>query len=205
VELANILKISLPEEFYIFTFHPETNSADYGQELLKSFLNQLQNRLDLAPAKVIFTGVNNDHGSSQIKKILESFCQLNSEKAHYFESLGVLNYLSMVRHSAAVLGNSSSGVLEAHSLKTPAVNLGSRQAGREREESLIDLVNLEQVQKFNFENVVNSKKLLLAQSNSSIFGNGKTSEKITNYLVTKVLPTLSLNEGKSKVFFDLPS
>lgn len=204
-ELEKILNLELPEEFYILTFHPETNSKNYGQELLKEFLDKLEKRLVSASAKVIVTGVNNDHGAAQIKLILQKFCELNSGRAVYFESLGVLNYLSMVAQATAVLGNSSSGVLESHSLKTPAINIGTRQAGREKEPSLIDLTNSRQIQNFDFNKIIDLKKLLISQTNVSIFGSGKASDNIVQTLVSVVLPSLKQNENEPKVFFDLPS
>ena len=201
-DLEQILKIELPEEFYILTFHPETNSKDYGQRLLTDFLAKVEARLKSSSAKLIVTGVNNDHGAMNVKRILQSFVQKNQDRSHYFESLGVLNYLSMVAHATAVLGNSSSGVLEAHSLKTPAINIGSRQAGRERESSLLDFLTSESIESIDFEELLNLKRQLVSKPTRSIFGDGATAQKMAECIV-QICNVLKSSDLPPKVFHDL--
>ncbi len=166
-------------ENYLFTFHPETNSSDSGQKLLESFLQKLSERIQSHGAQVIMTGVNSDAGAEKIKQLIEKFQSQNPKNVIFRESLGMLRYLSVMNKVTAVLGNSSSGILEAYSLGTPALNLGSRQAGRERESSVIDLATAADCLGFDFSRLVLLKKQLLTSApKESIFGNGQTSKKM---------------------------
>ena len=203
-DLEKDLGISFKQdsESYLFTFHPETNSVDCGEELLKSFLQKLAQRISSHHAKVIMTGVNSDPGAEKIKKLIQDFQNQFPQNVIFRESLGMLRYLSVMKKVTAVLGNSSSGILEAYSLGTPAVNLGSRQAGRERESSVIDLANAAECSSFDFSRLVQLKKqLMTSDPKESIFGNGQTSQK-----VVAELQNVSRKRDFSivKEFYDLP-
>lgn len=200
-EIQNALGIKLSEEFYVFTFHPETNSADYGIGILNAFLAKVESRIKNSNAQIIVTGVNNDPGSALVKNLIEEFCKKNSSKVFYFESLGVLKYLSTVHFATAVLGNSSSGVLEAHSLKTPAINVGSRQAGRDRENSLLDFPSESDIGALDFNKVIEVKQRLLSSLSPSIFGNGTASAKMLEAL-SEIVRNLNANAKPVKVFLD---
>jgi UDP-hydrolysing UDP-N-acetyl-D-glucosamine 2-epimerase len=200
-ELQTALGVELSGEYYVFTFHPETNSPDFGVSLLNAFLNKIETHLKNSITQIILTGVNNDPGSALVKKVLEDFCQRNKSNVFYFESLGVLKYLSAVSHATAVLGNSSSGVLEAHSLKTPAINVGSRQEGRERETSLIDFPTEDSLHSLNFSKLIELKHSLSTSKNSSNFGDGKASAKMVEAL-SDIAQNLVANSKPIKRFFD---
>jgi len=188
-------------ELYLFTFHPETNAKDYGAELLKTFLSGLSKRLSSHNGLVVITGVNSDPGCEMIKEILQQFQNENAKHVFFKESLGVVRYLSVMKLATAVLGNSSSGILEAHSMKTPAVNLGHRQLGRERETSVIDLMLPSDCLKIDFDKLV-ELKISLAHSTmvKSIFGNGQASTLITKN-IEEILQKNTFN--RTKEFFDL--
>lgn len=190
------------KENYLFTFHPETNSADYGQNLLKGFLLKLSQRIQSHQIHIIMTGVNSDPGAEKIKKQIQEFQDRHPKNVIFRESLGMIRYLSVMKKVTAVLGNSSSGILEAYSLGTPAVNLGSRQAGREREASVIDLATANDCLEFDFSRLVQVKKQLMTSApKESIFGNGQTSKKIV-----AELQNISRQQDFSivKEFYDLP-
>lgn len=195
-ELEKSLKVKLPEEFYVLTFHPETHSKDYGLGLLKAFLKNLKNYVKSKNTFVIITGVNSDPGGKDIREVLKSFCKtMGLQKTLFVESLGVSRYLSAVKFATAVLGNSSSGILEVHSLKTPCVNIGLRQEGREREKSVIDLVTKQECTNFDLTSLRLRKKRL-SKPTSSLFGNGNVSWLIVNKLKKNF-------ELQSKSFFDI--
>lgn len=188
-------------ELYLFTFHPETNAKDSGAELLKAFLSNLSKRLKSHSGLVVITGVNSDPGCEVIKEILLKFQSENTPHVYFKESLGLVRYLSVMKLATAVLGNSSSGILEAHSMKTPGVNLGYRQQGRERENSVVDLPLASDCLKFDFEKLVILKKQLLqAIAEKSIFGDGKTATLIAKN-VEEILQKNTFS--MTKEFFDL--
>lgn len=203
-DLETDLGVSLKDksEIYLFTFHPETESSDHGKALLSGFLNKLGERLKAKKGLLIVTGVNSDAGASAIREIIEDFQQKFSKFVLFRESLGMLRYLSVMKIATAVLGNSSSGILEAYSLGTPAVNLGLRQEGREREDSVVDLATAEMVAQFDFDHVVSLKnRFMTLKQKESIFGNGQTSDEMLKQFKNMAQkPQLSV----IKPFYDLP-
>lgn len=200
-ELEKNLNFKLPDELYVFTFHPETNSQDYGAGILINFLAKLEAHLAVNDAKVIVTGVNSDPGSEKIRSIILNFVAKVGSKALFIESLGMLRYLSVLKLATAVLGNSSSGVLEAFSLGTPAANIGLRQDGRERETSVIDFHDEKSLNNLNFNHFSALKKELSKAQNESIFGAGNASESIVRELAN-IIGKLD-DSIKNKIFYDL--
>lgn len=86
---------------------------------------------------MIFTGSNADAGGAALSKQMKDFVQ-DHDNAIFHPSLGTELYVNAMAHCDAVLGNSSSGLYEAPSLKTPSINIGTRQDGRLRATSVID-------------------------------------------------------------------
>lgn len=133
-ELERELGFGLGERCLLVTFHPETAGPGHEQfaELLRG--------LDAFPdAKVVFTSPNADEGGRQIQAQISAYVRRWPGRAAHFVSLGRLRYLSLVRQSDAVVGNSSSGIIEVPSLGRPTVNVGNRQGGRLRPASVIDV------------------------------------------------------------------
>ena len=119
----------------LVTFHPVTleknSSADQFEELLNA-LSQIEE------ANVIFTLPNADTDGRIIMNLIEKFVAESKGKAKSFTSLGQLRYLSALKNMDLVLGNSSSGLIEAPSFRIPTVNIGDRQKGRIKADSVID-------------------------------------------------------------------
>src|SRR5262249_38266434 len=86
----------------------------------------------------IFTGVNADPGHRAIEDAIKRFVAARPDRAHLFASLGSERYWAALRLADAVVGNSSSGILEAPAVGVPSVNIGDRQLGRLRAASIID-------------------------------------------------------------------
>jgi len=99
---------------------------------LLSVLNQLKD------TKIIFTKANADTGGRIINKLIEDYVSKNPVKAVGFASMGQLRYLSTMQFVDAVVGNSSSGIIEAPSFKIGTINIGDRQRGRIRAKNTID-------------------------------------------------------------------
>ena len=92
----------------------------------------------LERTKLIFTMPNADTEGRELFKMIEEFVKQNHERAKAFTSLGQLRYLSCLQHVDAVIGNSSSGLLEVPSFKIGTINIGDRQKGRLKATSVID-------------------------------------------------------------------
>ena len=118
----------------LITFHPVTLDKVPSREQFAALLAALDRRADTG---LIFTHPNADPEGRALMADLKSFVA-DRANAVAFDSLGHHRYLSAVREVDAVVGNSSSGLLEAPSLETPAVNIGARQGGRLRASSVLD-------------------------------------------------------------------
>ena len=132
-KLEKDLGLSLDQPTFLVTIHSETRDLSALDNLTR-----LLKCLDGFDAQMIFTGVNSDPGSRAINETLEDFKTQASARRHLFSSLGQRRYLSLMSNVSLVLGNSSSGIIEAPSMGLPTVNLGERQAGRIKPPSVID-------------------------------------------------------------------
>jgi UDP-N-acetylglucosamine 2-epimerase (non-hydrolysing)/GDP/UDP-N,N'-diacetylbacillosamine 2-epimerase (hydrolysing) len=117
----------------LVTFHPVT--LEYEQ--VEWQIDELLSALEMSNLPVIFTMPNADTGNSVVRKKITGFSQTHA-RVWCLDNLGTQAYFSMMKHAAAMVGNSSSGILEAASLKLPVVNVGTRQGGRLRAANVID-------------------------------------------------------------------
>ena len=88
--------------------------------------------------RLIITGVNADPGYQTIRDLISNYASKWPEKVTCHESLGIKGYLSTMKEAAAVVGNSSSGIIEAPAMGVPTVNIGPRQDGRLKAASVFD-------------------------------------------------------------------
>ncbi|MBT3935424.1 MAG: UDP-N-acetylglucosamine 2-epimerase (hydrolyzing) [Bacteroidetes bacterium] len=134
-ELEEILKFRFGEKTLLVTFHPVTleqdSSCNQFNELL-TCLDKLEN------TKIIFTKANADTDGRIINIMIDEYVNGNEKNSIAFTSMGQLNYLSSMKYVDAVVGNSSSGVLEAPSFKIGTINIGDRQKGRIIAKSIIN-------------------------------------------------------------------
>lgn len=108
--------------YLLITYHPETNVSDDRLEELLEALSKFK------AYNLVFTGANADNRGVRINKRLKEYCRTN-HNAQFIMSLGK-DYLNVLRYAEVVIGNSSSGIIEAAYLETPTVNCGHRQRGR---------------------------------------------------------------------------
>lgn len=134
-ELGASLGADLAGDLACVTFHP----AMFEKARPAAQLAELFRALDRFPAlRPVFTLPNADSGAAEIIKAIKAYVGKKKGRALAYASLGVRRYLSLVKLSKVVIGNSSSGIIEAPSLRVPTVNIGSRQEGRARGASVID-------------------------------------------------------------------
>lgn len=134
-ELAAQLNYVWRERNFLVTFHPATlDAGEPGEQFA-----QLLAALDAFPeAGVIFTLPNADADGRALIAMVREYAAAHSERVIACTSLGQLRYLSVLKHADVMIGNSSSGIIEAPALHTPVVNIGDRQKGRVRADSTID-------------------------------------------------------------------
>lgn len=133
--LEKELGLLLDSPYFVATYHPETLD---GVEAVEEQIGQLLCVAEHHPEyQWIFTKANADEGGKIINACLEN-SQKNHSHIHVYASLGLVRYLSALKYSDAVVGNSSSGILEAPSFNIPTINIGNRQRGRIQSRSVIN-------------------------------------------------------------------
>ncbi len=135
-KLESSLKFDLGENCLLVTFHPVTLENHTETAQLQSLLDALDNFPEL---NIVFTLPNADAGGRALIEMIHSYVSENQSRAIAFNSLGQLRYLSLMRLVKAVVGNSSSGIIEAPAFGVPTLNIGDRQKGRERAASVLDV------------------------------------------------------------------
>ena len=133
-ELSRSLSFSLGKPFFIVTYHPVTLADEDPESTFQILLDSLD---EFAECQVILTYPNSDNGGRSIIPMLENYAAQNQGRVLATPNLGQKRYLSAVKHSAAVIGNSSSGIIEAPSFDVATINIGQRQEGRLSAKSVI--------------------------------------------------------------------
>lgn len=194
-QLEDNLKIKFKKYNYLITFHPETLAS----ESVESQFNKLLAALDrLEDSFFVFTKANADTNGRIINQLCEKYVQGNSNKSALFDSLGTLRYLSVMKVCDAIVGNSSSGIIEAPSLHTATINIGNRQKGRIQASSVLNCdvdsdeiySLLKQVQLQEFKNKV--------KNISNPYGTGNASAQIED-----VLSKINVSSLLIKNFYDI--
>ncbi|GEP89449.1 GDP/UDP-N,N'-diacetylbacillosamine 2-epimerase (hydrolysing) [Chitinophaga terrae (ex Kim and Jung 2007)] len=133
-EFEQSINFKLKRRNILITFHPVTLEFSTAQQQFQNLLEVLDQQEDTA---LIFTKANADTEGRIINQMIDAYAAKNSDKAVAFTSLGQLRYLSALQHVDLVIGNSSSGLVEAPSFKKATINIGDRQKGRIMAESVI--------------------------------------------------------------------
>ena len=134
---------------------------------------------------ILFTYANADNGGRVINKKIEAFCKLDPDKYKVVKSLGQLRYLSAMKYVDLLIGNTSSGIIEAASFCKPVVNIGNRQSGRLKGINVIDC-KIDNLSK-SIELALSSDFIVKCQNQQNIYGNGVASVHIVNELVKQPL------------------
>ena len=133
-DIEKNLKIKFKNKNIFFIYHPETLEKNYGIVGLKNSLKVLSK---LKNTLVILSSSNADTNYKKFDRLINSYCK----RFNHFKKIPSINhevYLSCLKFMNVIMGNSSSGILEAPSLKIPTLNIGERQNGRLRSKSIID-------------------------------------------------------------------
>lgn len=178
-EIESKLGIKFKSKNLLITYHPVTLKKDESEKEFKALLNVLR---EMEDTLFIFTKPNADTEGRKIIKLIEEFVKENNHKAISFTSLGQLNYLSIMQYVDAVVGNSSSGIIEAPSLKVPTINIGDRQKGRIRAKSIIDCKGSEEDIKEALDIIFDKKFRETIKNISNPYGDGNSARKIKNIL-----------------------
>ena len=194
-ELEENLGTTIPEESIFVTFHPSTLDEISPAEQCKNLLKALELQPEI---KVLFSYPNNDPSGQIIIDLIEEFVAQHPERSVVFPSLGARRYLSVLRCVAAVVGNSSSGILEVPSMHIPTLNIGIRQKGRQRATSVIDCgVSLEEISA-GLSQVLSQEERNKARNIQNPYEKPDTLNKIVEIVVTFPLDNII-----QKPFYDI--
>lgn len=177
--LEESLGFALGNSYVLVTFHPETLEPDLGITQLEELLAALDGLVDL---RVLFTMPNADSGTDTISARIRRFVRDHPDRAMAAASLGQQRYLSAMKHAVAVVGNSSSGIIEAPSMGTATVNIGGRQAGRVRADSVIDCAGERHAIRTAIESALSTPFRERVARAGSPYGDGHAAERIVAVL-----------------------
>jgi len=175
--LASKFDLSLPEAPILVTYHPVTLEYEKTQWQV----DQLLQALEAFDLPILFTEVNTDTGHEVIRRMVRAFVQKH-HRAQWVANLGPSYYLSMLKNAKVMVGNSSSGLIEAPSFGLPVVNIGSRQGGRIRANNVIDVGYSKEEIVSGIQKALSKKFRESLKGMKNPYGEGKASEQIVNSL-----------------------
>ncbi len=182
--------------YAVCTYHPVTNDYRDVDEYICAFIKAMEVFPDM---EFILTKSNSDRGGARINELLEE-ADRRLSNVHVYTSLGVSRYLSLLRHSEFIMGNSSSGIVEAPALHIPTVNIGDRQKGRLQSESVINCgTTTDEIVKA-IEQAVSDGFKDICKEVVSPYGTGHSADKIASKTLEVIM------EGRidlKKRFYDL--
>ena len=175
LELSKSLNFEINKPFFLITYHPVTLAHEEPAETFHNLISAL----DTFPEhQIIITYPNADDGGRIIIKLIESYANSNSQRILATPSLGQIRYLSAAKLADAVIGNSSSGIIEIPSLNTPTINIGSRQRGRLAARSILNCGTTTKDMSAAIKNAIEIKYLQDESYYSNPYGQGDTTSKI---------------------------
>jgi len=194
-ELMKKTNIKFGKKNLLVTYHPVTLENQSSKKYFQVLLDTLH---ELEDAYLIFTMPNADSDSRIIKEMIDECVVNHSNRSIAFTSMGHLNYLSTLQFVDGVIGNSSSGLLEAPTFKIGTINIGDRQKGRLKAKSVIDCEPTKQSIQNAFFTLFSEDFQKMLPSVVNPYGEGNATEKIMDVLKNKAIP-----QEPKKEFYDL--
>lgn len=194
-QLERELNLTLSDRLILATFHPATLDEMPPQQQCKNLLAALDRHPDY---QTIFTYPNNDSEGRIIIQLIESYRRRHPERVAVFPSLGMRRYLSMLHCATAVVGNSSSGIVEVPSIGIPTLDIGIRQMGRTAAPSVLHCGVSEEEIADGLETVLSSSFRLIAKSAENPYYLPDTLEKMVDAIVNTPLDNIII-----KPFYDV--
>ena len=173
-EFKSEYDIDLSYPTVLTTFHPETVALKKNE----TYIKELIRAIDYIDKQFVITLPNNDTMGTMIGQYLTEYAQSHPEKCHLVEVLGTVGYYSCMKHCDYLLGNTSSGIIEAASFNKYVINLGDRQKGRDSGGNVLHV-------KVNHEAILDAAakiKKMPPFEGDNIYGDGKATGKIIKAL-----------------------
>ncbi len=177
-DLYEDLGLDISKKTICCTFHPQTIDNKIDADYVRNLLESIVSTFDL---QILTTASNFDDGGNKINEMLVKLSSINS-RIKYVSSLGQRRYYSFLKYADLMLGNSSSGLVEAQSFNLPVVNVGDRQKGR--------LANLNVINtSLQYDSIIDSIRFAFSEefkvqyfNKQNIYGDGKASRRIVDFI-----------------------
>lgn len=187
------LRVNWSEPIFVVTYHPATVGDENPEETFKSLLAAL----DYFPKyRIIMTYPNADEGSHGLISLAKRYSNLQGNRVKLVKSMGSQLYFSALKYATLVIGNSSSGIIEAPSVGLPTVNIGSRQQGRAAAGSVVNAGTSSSEIVDGIKAGLKLRTKLNFHSLENPYGDGQTGAKIIQLLKSRDFQF-------KKIFFDL--
>lgn len=177
--LETSLGFSWNKPLLLVTYHPVTLAREDAAQSVQALFRAIEQCGDVS---VIFTKANADTDGRIINAMIDDFVAQYPERMIAFTTMGHVRYISAMRCADVVVGNSSSGIIEAPFLKTPTVNIGKRQHGRLRATSIIDCGETTDEIVVALRQALSSEFRAVASRAESLYGTGKASHTMKEIL-----------------------
>jgi len=194
-KFENSIDFKLNKKNILVTFHPVTLENSTAKEQFQILLNVID---ELEETHIIFTKANSDTDGRVINSMIDEYVSKNSHKSCCFTSLGQLRYLSALQYVDAVIGNSSSGLIEAPSFNIGTINIGDRQKGRIMADSVMDCDIKEKSIQEGFQKLYSIEFQNKLKTIKNPYGDGGASKQIKD-----ILTNIDLDNILKKSFYDL--
>lgn len=188
--IRQVMGIDDAKEYAIVTFHPVTLENNTANHQVLELCEAMKDNVDI---QFVVTMANADAGGDVINRTMKEYSEKCSNIS-FVANFGMINYLSAVKYALFVLGNSSSGIVEAPVLGTPTVNIGDRQEGRLMADTVINC-------KATYDEIMNavSRARIVHHVPTLMYGNGDTSCKIVHIIKKNLAYGIDLK----KSFYDM--
>ncbi len=196
-ELSSRVDLNLRDPILLVTYHPVTLSTQSPAQPMAELLSALG---EFSSAQIIITKANADTAGRVINEMADAFAQKHPDRVRAVTSLGRIPYLSLMRISAAIVGNSSSGIIEAPAVGRATVNIGGRQQGRLRGQSIIDCGETRGEIVTSLKRALDPEFQKVAAATASPYGSGGAAVRMTELLATADLTNIIV-----KRFHDMPA
>ena len=195
-ELEADLGMDLGPESILVTFHPATLEPGQAESQFNALLNALGERPGI---RILFTAANADAEGRKINAMIETYVAQNKERCVFVHSLGQKRYLSALNCIGAMVGNSSSGLVEAPSFGLPTINIGRRQEGRVRAATVIDVPPEKAAILKSLDTALSKEFRESVQNAANPYEGRDTARRIKD-----VIKAVNLDAIRLKSFYDLP-
>lgn len=194
-EVEEFLDFKLGDKYMVMTFHPVTTQPGEEGRQTKALLGAVTPKLKEG-WKVLVTMPNSDTGGKHVARLITDWADSHKENVKAVASLGRRRYYSVLANSAAAVGNSSSGLIEAPSFGIPTLNIGDRQKGRAQGDSVVNCGVTEREIAEGLEKVLSKEMREIARSASNPYEKEGSVEAIADRL-------LHFPIDASKSFYDV--